>query len=58
MSLQLGEVVEIREDGARTSYPTERKYMAPASAGTQVQPGQIEVSAGVSIRFKLNPLKP
>jgi len=58
MNLQLGEVVEIREEGARTPYPTERKYAAPASAGTQIQPGQIEVSAGVSIRFKLNPPKP
>jgi uncharacterized protein YggE len=58
MSLQLGEIVEIREEGARMSYPAERKYAAPASAGTPIQPGQIEVSAGVSIRFKLNPPKP
>jgi len=58
MSLQLGEVVEIREEGARMPYPAERKYAAPASAGTPIQPGQIEVSAGVSIRFKLNPPKP
>lgn len=58
MNLQLGEVVEIREEGARMPYPTERKYAAPASAGTPIQPGQIEVSAGVSIRFKLNPPKP
>jgi len=58
MNLQLGEVVEIREEGARMPYSTERKYAAPASAGTQIQPGQIEVSAGVSIRFKLNPPKP
>jgi uncharacterized protein YggE len=58
MDLQLGEVVEIREEGARMPYPTERKYAAPASAGTPIQPGQIEVSAGVSIRFKLNPPKP
>jgi uncharacterized protein len=58
LSLQLGEVVEIREEGARMPYPAERKYAAPASAGTPIQPGQIEVSAGVSIRFKLNPPKP
>ena len=58
MNLQLGEVVEIREEGARPPYPAERKYAAPASAGTPIQPGQIEVSAGVSIRFKLNPPKP
>ena len=58
MNLQLGEVVEIREEGARMPYATERKYAAPASAGTPIQPGQIEVSAGVSIRFKLNPPKP
>jgi uncharacterized protein YggE len=58
MSLQLGEVVEIREEGARMPYPVERKYAAPASAGAPIQPGQIEVSAGVSIRFKLNPPKP
>ena len=51
MGLQVGEVVEIREEGARMPYPTERKYAAPASAGTPIQPGQIEVSAGVSIRF-------
>jgi len=58
MSLQLGEIVEIREEGTRMPYPTERKYASPASAGTPIQPGQIEVSAGVSIRFKLNPPKP
>jgi uncharacterized protein YggE len=58
MNLQLGEVVEIREEGARTPYPTERTYAAAASAGTPIQPGQIEVRAGVSIRFKLNPPKP
>jgi uncharacterized protein YggE len=58
MNLQLGEVVEIREEGARMPYSTERKYAAPASAGTPIQPGQIEVSAAVSIRFKLNPPKP
>jgi uncharacterized protein YggE len=58
MNLQLGEVVEIREEGARMPYSNERKYAAPASAATQIQPGQIEVSAGVSIRFKLNPPKP
>jgi len=58
MSLQLGEVVEIREEGARMPYPAERKYAATASSGTPVQPGQIEVSAGVSIRFKLYPPKP
>jgi uncharacterized protein len=58
MNLQLGEVVEIREEGARMPYPAERKYAAPASAGTPIQPGQLEVSAGVSIRFKLNPPKP
>jgi uncharacterized protein YggE len=58
MGLPLGEVVEIREEGVRTPYPAERKYAAPASGGTPIQPGQIEVSAGVSIRFKLNPPKP
>jgi hypothetical protein len=58
MGLQVGEIVEIREEGARMPYPTERKYAAPASAGTPIQPGQIEVNAGVSIRFKLNPPKP
>jgi len=58
MNLQLGEVVEIREEGARMPYSSERKYAAPASGGTPIQPGQIEVSAGVNIRFKLNPPKP
>ena len=58
MNLQLGEVVEIREEGMRMPYSTEHKYAAPASTGTPIQPGQIEVSAGVSIRFKLNPPKP
>ncbi len=58
MGLPLGEVVEIREEGARMPNPAERKYAASASGGTPIQPGQIEVSAGVSMRFKLNPPKP
>lgn len=53
LNLQLGEVLEVREDGAQTSYPVERRFAAPASAGTPIQPGQVQVSAAVTIRFRL-----
>ncbi len=53
LNLQLGEVLEVREDGAQTSYPVERRFAAPAAAGTPIQPGQIQVSAAVTIRFRL-----
>ncbi|MCU0540229.1 MAG: SIMPL domain-containing protein, partial [Desulfobacterales bacterium] len=53
LNLQLGEVLDVREDGAQTSYPVERRFAAPAAAGTPIQPGQVQVSAAVTIRFRL-----
>jgi uncharacterized protein len=53
LDLQLGEVLEVREDGAQASYPVERRFAAPAAAGTPIQPGQVQVSAAVTIRFRL-----
>jgi hypothetical protein len=53
MSLALGEVIDVREDGAHAPYPAERRFAAPAAAGTPVQPGQIQVVASVTVRFKL-----
>jgi uncharacterized protein YggE len=53
LSLQLGEVLEIREEGAPAAYPLERRMAAPAAAGTPIQPGQVQVGAGVSLRLRL-----
>ena len=53
LNLTLGEVLEVREEGAQTTYPVERRFAAPAAAGTPIQPGQIQVSAAVTIRFRL-----
>jgi uncharacterized protein YggE len=59
LNLQLGEILEVREEGAPMHYPAERRFAAPAAAGaTPVQPGQIQVNAGVTIRFKVMPSKP
>jgi uncharacterized protein YggE len=53
LGLKIGEVVEVHEDGAQTSYPVERRFAAPAAAGTPIQPGQVQVAAAVTIRFRL-----
>jgi uncharacterized protein YggE len=53
LSLQLGEVIEIREESGPTAYPAERRLAAPSAAGTPIQPGQVQVSAGVQVRFRL-----
>jgi hypothetical protein len=53
LNLQLGEVIEVREEGGPLSYPVERRFAAPASAATPVQPGQVQVNAGVAVRFRL-----
>ena len=53
LSLQLGEVLEIREEGAPAAYPVERRMAAPSAAGTPIQPGQVQVSAGVNLRLRL-----
>jgi hypothetical protein len=53
LNLHLGEVLEIREEGGQALYPVERRLAAPAAAGTPIQPGQIQVNASVSVRFKL-----
>jgi uncharacterized protein YggE len=31
----------------------ERRLAAPSAAGTPIQPGQVQVSAGVQVRFRL-----
>jgi hypothetical protein len=53
LNLQLGEVLEIREESGPASYPVERRLAAPSAAGTPIQPGQVQVSAGVQVRFRL-----
>lgn len=53
LNLQLGEVLEVREEGGPASYPVERRMAAPAAAGTPIQPGQVQVSASVQVRFRL-----
>lgn len=53
LNLQMGEVLEIREEGGPAVYPVERRFAAPAAAGTPIQPGQVQVNASVSVRFKL-----
>jgi uncharacterized protein YggE len=53
LNLQLGEVLEIREEGGPAAYPVERRFAAPAAAGTPIQPGQVQVNAGISVRFRL-----
>lgn len=53
LNLQLGEVLEIREEGGPALHPAERRFAAPAAAGTPIQPGQVQVAASVSVRFRL-----
>jgi uncharacterized protein YggE len=53
MNLALGEVIDVREEGAHAPYPAERRFAAPAAAGTPVQPGQIQVAASVTVRYRL-----
>lgn len=53
LDLTLGEVVEVHENGAQTAYPVERRFAAPAAADTLIQPGQVQVRAAVTIRFRL-----
>jgi uncharacterized protein len=53
LNLQLGEVLEIREEGAPAAYPVERRMAAPSAAGTPIQPGQVQVGAAVHVRFRL-----
>lgn len=51
---ELGEVIEVREEGAHAPYPAERRLAAaPAAAGTPIQPGQVQVGAGVTVRYAL-----
>jgi hypothetical protein len=58
LNLQLGEVIEVREEGGSPPHPVERRFAAPAAAATPVQPGQVQVSAAVTVRFRLaGPLK-
>jgi hypothetical protein len=54
LNLQLGEVLEVREEGGPVAYPAERRFAAQsAAAGTPIQPGQVQVSAAVQVRFRL-----
>jgi hypothetical protein len=53
LNLQLGEVIEVREEAGPPTYPVERRFAAPAAAATPVQPGQVQVNAGVTVRFRL-----
>jgi len=53
LNLQLGEVIEVREEGGQPAYSAERRFAAPAAAATPVQPGQLQVNAGVTVRFRI-----
>jgi hypothetical protein len=53
LNLQLGEVLEVREEGVAVPHPMERRMAAPAAAGTPIQPGQVQVSAAVHLRYRL-----
>jgi uncharacterized protein YggE len=53
LNLQLGEVLEIREEGGPAVHPAERRFAASTAAGTPIQPGQVQINASVSVRFKL-----
>jgi len=46
-------VIEVREEGSPAAHPAERRFAAPSAAGTPIQPGQVQVSAGVHVRFRL-----
>jgi len=53
LNLQLGEVIEVSEEGGQSHHPVERRFAVSAAADTPVQPGQVQVSAGVNVRFRL-----
>ena len=53
LSLHLGEVLDIREEGAHQPYPVERRFASAAAAATPIQPGQVQVGAAVTVRFRL-----
>jgi uncharacterized protein YggE len=53
LNLQLGEVIEVREEGVRPPHPVERRFAAPAADATRIQPGQVQVGASVTVRFRL-----
>ena len=53
LNLQLGEVIEVSEEGGQPPHPAERRFAVSAAADTPVQPGQVQVSAGVNVRFRL-----
>lgn len=54
LGLRLGEVLEVREDGVHAPYPAERRVAAAAAAGTPIQPGQVQIGAAVTVRFRLD----
>lgn len=53
LNQQVGDAIEIREEVTPTAYPLERRLAAPSAAGTPIQPGQLQISAGVQVRFRL-----
>jgi hypothetical protein len=53
LQLHLGEILEIREEAGPVIHPAERRLAAPAAAGTPIQPGQVQINASVSVRFRL-----
>jgi uncharacterized protein YggE len=53
LGLHLGEVLDIREEGAHAPYPVERRFASAAAAATPIQPGQVQVGAAVTVRFRL-----
>ena len=55
LQLRLGDILEIQEEGVHIARPhAERMYAAAAADATPVQPGQLQIRAGVQIRFSIN----
>jgi uncharacterized protein YggE len=58
MGLRLGDVLEVQEGGVSLVRPSavNRVYAGDAAEATPIQPGQMQISADVQVRYRL--LKP
>jgi uncharacterized protein YggE len=54
MALRLGDVMEVRESGARLLRPAaDHRVYAAAAEATPVQPGRLQIAADVEVRYRL-----
>jgi uncharacterized protein YggE len=53
MTLRLGDVLEVREGGARLLRPAGDHRVYAAAEATPVQPGQLQIAADVEVRYRL-----